>query len=122
MSTQCSKYRCKKCRALLFTDEDLMCHEPNEEKVSFGYRRRGGGEECSSLFLKDKKEWMGPCENNDGKIICSCGTAIGLYFWSGNQCSCGRWITPALKINKSKVDKDVQFGMRNQRIPENTTK
>ena len=102
-------YRCKKCRCLLFTEQDIQEHEPNANKVSFGYRRVGGGGECNSYFLKDRKEWMGSMDGNDDKLHCKCGADVGFYYWSGSQCSCGRWITPAIQINKSKVDKEKPF-------------
>ncbi|BFU21227.1 dual specificity protein phosphatase, putative [Entamoeba histolytica HM-1:IMSS-B] len=103
-------YRCKKCRSLLFTENDIQQHEPNNNEVSFGYRRRGGGGDCNSVFLKDKLVWMGLCDQNTGKIECpKCHYEIGTYTWSGNQCSCGKWISPALQIAISKVDKEKPF-------------
>ena len=103
-------YRCKKCRSLLFQTQHILEHQQNTEEVSFGYRRRGGGGECNSVFLKDKLQWMGACDQNDGQIICpKCKSELGHYHWSGNQCSCGEWITPAFQIANSKIDKEKPF-------------
>ena len=49
---------------------------------------------------------MGPCDENEGKLYCGCGALVGSFMWSGDQCSCGAWVTPALKVNVSKVDKE----------------
>ena len=35
-----------------------------------------------------------------------CKNELGNYHWSGNQCSCGEWITPAFQIANSKIDKE----------------
>ena len=103
-------YRCKKCRTLLFQTQHILEHQQNKEEVSFGYRRRGGGGECNSVFIKDKLQWMGSCDQNDGQILCpKCKIELGHYHWSGNQCSCGEWITPAFQIANSKIDKEKPF-------------
>ena len=33
-----------------------------------------------------------------------CSARLGSFSWSGDQCSCGQWITPSLQIHRSKVD------------------
>jgi hypothetical protein len=41
----------------------------------------------------------------EGKLSCiHCGARLGYFNWSGIQCNCGSWITPAFQISKSKVD------------------
>ena len=50
---------------------------------------------------------MGPCDENEGKLYCTCGTLVGGFMWSGDQCSCGAWVTPALKVGVAKVDREV---------------
>lgn len=43
----------------------------------------------------------------EGKLICinhNCRARIGSFNWSGSQCSCGSWVSPAIQITKSKVD------------------
>jgi dual specificity phosphatase 12 len=61
---------------------------------------------CSSLFI-EPVEWMAPLlvGVKDGKLLCpKCSSRIGSFDWSGSQCSCGRWITPAFQVHKSKID------------------
>lgn len=43
----------------------------------------------------------------EGKLMCinyKCRARIGSFNWSGSQCSCGSWVSPAIQITKSKVD------------------
>ena len=48
--------------------------------------------------------------SDDGKIACpKCSTRVGNYNWSGMQCSCGAWITPAFQVIKSKVDEAIIY-------------
>ncbi|KAK1291844.1 Dual specificity protein phosphatase [Acorus calamus] len=68
-------YRCKKCRRVVALQENIITHTPVEE----------GGME--------------------GKLTCiHCKWNLGYFNWSGIQCSCGSWITPAFQIHKSRVD------------------
>ena len=59
--------------------------------------------------MKDRLDWMGELDTNDGKLQCPCGWLVGNFEWSGSQCSCGKWITPSLKIIASKIDKARPF-------------
>jgi len=44
-------------------------------------------------------------EDQEGKLVCpNCDTRFGSYVWSGDQCSCGFWVVPAIQVPKSKVD------------------
>jgi dual specificity phosphatase 12 len=58
---------------------------------------------CSlSAFVRDRAVEDGALE---GKLSCiHCGARLGYFNWSGIQCNCGSWITPAFQISKSKVD------------------
>lgn len=41
----------------------------------------------------------------EGKLLCAhCEARLGYFNWSGIQCSCGSWITPAFQLHKSRVD------------------
>jgi len=41
----------------------------------------------------------------EGRLECpKCSSKVGAYAWQGLQCSCGKWITPAFSLAKSKVD------------------
>jgi len=58
---------------------------------------------CSSWFLQSEVTTL--LEQVEGKVACpKCATRIGSYNWSGMQCSCGAWVTPAVQVVKSKDD------------------
>jgi len=43
----------------------------------------------------------------EGKLCCpnvKCNSRLGSFHWSGSQCSCGTWVTPSIKVTKSRVD------------------
>ncbi|KAG5519395.1 hypothetical protein PMAC_002022 [Pneumocystis sp. 'macacae'] len=43
--------------------------------------------------------------NIEGKFTCpKCNSRIGKYAWQGMTCSCKKWITPALSVQKGKID------------------
>jgi hypothetical protein len=52
-------------------------------------------------------DWMDQDLLDQGKLMCpnaKCQSRIGTFSWSGSQCSCGTWVTPYIKLIKSKVD------------------
>jgi dual specificity phosphatase 12 len=104
-----NRYSCRKCRLVLFGQNDLEYPPHASSKHCFSHRKhdRAGqaGQACQSLFLKDKLPWMGAMNGPEGRIVCSkCATKMGNWSWSGAQCSCGTWVVPALQIPRSKVD------------------
>uniref|UniRef100_A0A0D9XNU1 protein-tyrosine-phosphatase n=1 Tax=Leersia perrieri TaxID=77586 RepID=A0A0D9XNU1_9ORYZ len=106
-------YRCKKCRRIVAVQDNVVSHTPGEGESCFQWhnKRKGGQsynkeQDCSSLFVEPLK-WMTPVEDGalEGKLSCiHCGARLGYFNWSGIQCNCGSWITPAFQISKSKVD------------------
>ena len=41
----------------------------------------------------------------EGKLSCAhCDARLGYFNWSGTQCNCGSWITPAFQLHKSRMD------------------
>ncbi|KAI8093231.1 protein-tyrosine phosphatase-like protein [Halteromyces radiatus] len=62
---------------------------------------------CSSYFI-EPMEWMGRLQDSGeilGRIDCpKCCSKLGAYNWSGEQCSCGRWITPSFMLHRKQVD------------------
>ncbi|CAO3656577.1 unnamed protein product [Mucor hiemalis] len=60
---------------------------------------------CSSYFI-EPMEWLeGLIDGVQGRIDCpKCQCKLGAYNWSGDQCSCGRWITPTFMLHSNKVD------------------
>ncbi|KAI7980508.1 Dual specificity protein phosphatase 12 [Camellia lanceoleosa] len=107
-------YRCKKCRRVVALQENIVDHVLGEGETSFGWHKRKGGNpfnkcdeiECSSIFV-EPLHWMTTVEEGalEGKLLCvHCEARLGYFNWSGFQCSCGNWITPAFQLHKSRVD------------------
>lgn len=64
-------------------------------------------ESCSSYFLEETQPWMDDDALAEGKIRCpnlKCQARIGSFDWAGSQCSCGTWVTPSIKLTKSRID------------------
>ncbi len=103
-------YRCRGCREVIFTSDNVMPHTSGEGQTAFSWYRRDRScniEEttCNTLHL-EPMTWMGIVGNYEvqGKLKCSCGQKLGSFHWAGMQCSCGAWVTPAFAVGKSKVD------------------
>ncbi|WMV59190.1 hypothetical protein MTR67_052575 [Solanum verrucosum] len=112
-TTPARTYRCKKCRRVVALQGNVVDHVPGEGEMAFEWHKRKSGnpfnkpdEECSSVFVEPLK-WMRTVEEGamEGKLLCAhCEARLGYFNWSGIQCSCGSWITPAFQLHKSRVD------------------
>ncbi|XVF07090.1 hypothetical protein REPUB_Repub06bG0108300 [Reevesia pubescens] len=107
-------YRCKKCRRVVALQENVIDHIPGEGETSFEWHKRRSGNsfnksaqsECSSVFVEPLR-WMTAVEEGaiEGKLSCAhCEARLGYFNWSGIQCSCRSWITPAFQLHRSRVD------------------
>lgn len=107
-------YRCKKCRKIVASQNNVVEHIPGEGEESFGWHKRKGRDlfnkseeaECSSIFVEPLR-WMTAVEEGalQGKLSCvHCEARLGYFNWSGIQCNCGSWITPAFQLHKNRVD------------------
>ncbi|GLT40832.1 hypothetical protein SLA2020_149370 [Shorea laevis] len=107
-------YRCKKCRRVVALRDNVVDHIPGEGETSFEWHKRRSGNpfnksnesECSSIFVEPLR-WMTAVEEGalEGKLCCAhCEARLGYFNWSGIQCSCGSWITPAFQLHKCRVD------------------
>ncbi|ORX47270.1 hypothetical protein BCR36DRAFT_94803 [Piromyces finnis] len=105
---------CRKCRKVLVSGDDIFIHEPGSGQASFSWRKRdqnlnkiGNMNVCGVYFI-ERQDWMEGLEEENivsGKINCpSCKSKLGSYNWSGMQCSCGKWYSPAFSIQKKSVD------------------
>ncbi|KAF1313568.1 hypothetical protein FI667_g17229, partial [Globisporangium splendens] len=113
-SGEVRKYACKLCRKVLFTSDDLYDHAPQQQQIAMRKKVKDvkvNGttrmESCSSYFLEETLPWMDQDGLDEGKIRCpnlKCQSRVGSFEWSGTQCSCGTWVTPSIKITKSRVD------------------
>ncbi|KAG0475248.1 hypothetical protein HPP92_014934 [Vanilla planifolia] len=107
-------YRCKKCRRIAALHGNVVSHTPGEGETCFEWHKRKSGNpfkkfdqiECTSIFVEPLR-WMTTVEEGalEGKLSCiHCEARLGYFNWSGIQCSCGSWITPAFQLHKSRVD------------------
>jgi len=65
-----------------------------------GSRLLSGRSICLFHFLNAVEEGV-----VEGKLQCvKCEARLGNFNWSGMQCSCGAWVTPAFQLHKSRMD------------------
>lgn len=123
-------YRCKKCSTVLCRSADIIPHETdatgrgNKSFKTKGYHEQHIRSECSSIFLDpDTSLWVAAksreehaevaATGGDHKdvvepdtIYCpKCSAKVGAQSWTGSQCSCGQWVTPAFKLHMKALDK-----------------
>ncbi|KAK9057751.1 hypothetical protein SSX86_022589 [Deinandra increscens subsp. villosa] len=107
-------FRCKKCRRVVALQENVINHIPGEGESSFQWQKRNNHSyfnkydelECTSIFVEPLR-WMKTVEEGalEGKLWCThCEGRLGYFNWSGIQCSCGSWITPAFQLHRSRID------------------
>ncbi|XP_026955000.1 dual specificity protein phosphatase 12 [Sagmatias obliquidens] len=107
-------YKCRKCRRSIFRSSSILDHNEGSGPIAFAHKRMtpsfmlttGSQAQCTSYFI-EPVQWM---ESSllgvmDGQLLCpKCNAKLGSFNWYGEQCSCGRWITPAFQIHKNRVD------------------
>ena len=109
-----TRYACKRCRQVLFGDADL--EDPPHAQSLHNFRKKPTSKAtqskvCANHFLANPLPWMTAMDGMEGKLHCfKCETKIGHYSWTGAQCSCGTWVTPAIMIPVSKVDEMLPGG------------
>ncbi|VFV34179.1 dual specificity protein [Lynx pardinus] len=107
-------YKCRKCRRSLFRSSSILDHNEGSGPIAFAHKRvtpslmltTGGQAQCTSYFI-EPVQWMESALLGvmDGQLLCpKCNAKLGSFNWYGEQCSCGRWITPAFQIHKNRVD------------------
>ncbi|NXG34198.1 DUS12 phosphatase, partial [Dromaius novaehollandiae] len=107
-------YRCRKCRRALFRSSSILSHTEGSGPTAFAHKRitdstqlhHHGRDKCTSYFI-EPVQWMEPVLLGvmEGQLLCpKCTSKLGSFSWRGEQCSCGRWVTPAFQIHKSRVD------------------
>uniref|UniRef100_A0A8C5VR48 protein-tyrosine-phosphatase n=1 Tax=Microcebus murinus TaxID=30608 RepID=A0A8C5VR48_MICMU len=103
-------YRCRKCRRSLFRRSSVLDHKVGNWIYDFVHKKRKRNSvyefSCTSYFI-EPVQWMESTLLGvmDGQLLCpKCSAKLGSFNWHGEKCSCGRWITPAFQIHKSKVD------------------
>ena len=103
-------YACRLCRIPLFTTDHLEDPPHTTAKHNFNKKKQSQSSSiCQSIFLADAVPWMGDITTSmEGRIVCpqpNCQAKLGIWKWAGNQCSCGTWVTPAIQVPMSKLDK-----------------
>ncbi|XP_026513193.1 dual specificity protein phosphatase 12 [Terrapene carolina triunguis] len=107
-------YRCRKCRRSLFRSSSILAHAEGSGPAAFAHKRitdpaqlrNDSRVKCTSYFI-EPVQWMEPVLLGvmEGQLLCpKCTSKLGSFSWRGEQCSCGRWVTPAFQIHKSRVD------------------
>ncbi|XP_035301296.1 dual specificity protein phosphatase 12 isoform X5 [Cricetulus griseus] len=107
-------YKCRKCRRSLFRSSSILDHNEGSGPLAFAHKRTapslvlttGSQAQCTSFFI-EPVQWMESTLLGviDGQLLCpKCSAKLGSFNWYGEQCSCGRWITPAFQIHKNRVD------------------
>uniref|UniRef100_A0A8C0U7Z4 protein-tyrosine-phosphatase n=1 Tax=Cyanistes caeruleus TaxID=156563 RepID=A0A8C0U7Z4_CYACU len=103
-----------RCRKSLFRSSSILSHTEGIGPTAFAHKRitdsarlsGNGQEKCTSYFI-EPVQWMEPALLGvmEGQLLCpKCTSKLGSFSWRGDQCSCGRWVTPAFQIHKSRVD------------------
>jgi len=113
-------YACRKCRTVLFRENDLENPPHAESFHCFSIRKQkhaglnlgaNSHNKCGSMFLQKELPWMDQTSSgeinssNEGKLKCpKCSSKVGVWKWSGTQCPCGTWVTPAIYFPLGKID------------------
>ncbi|KAJ3594640.1 hypothetical protein NHX12_003947 [Muraenolepis orangiensis] len=113
-------YRCRKCRRTLFRDSSLLSHEVGGGASSFHHKKPSnltGNAACTSYFI-EPVQWMERALIGQlaGPLQCpGCSSKLGCFSWSGGQCSCGRWVTPAFQLHHNRLDQIRPISIQNTR-------
>ncbi|KAH8168344.1 dual specificity phosphatase, catalytic domain-containing protein [Sarocladium implicatum] len=91
--------RCKKCRRTLTTSPFIIEHNPGASPSN----------PCPHVFIEPLSWMRDELEKGQlsGRLLCPnarCGAGVGRYDWKGFKCSCGEWVTPALSLQRARVD------------------
>lgn len=106
-------YRCRKCRRTLFRHSSILSHCVGGGASAFSHKKtkivtptHEEQTQCTSYFI-EPVQWMEQALLGvmDGQLLCpKCNSKLGSFNWYGEQCSCGRWVTPAFQMHKNRVD------------------
>uniref|UniRef100_A0A3Q4C0D3 Dual specificity protein phosphatase 12 n=1 Tax=Mola mola TaxID=94237 RepID=A0A3Q4C0D3_MOLML len=102
-------YRCRKCRRALFHGSNILSHLVGEGTPAFVHKKSNnltGDIQCTSYFI-EPMQWMEQALLGvmDGQLLCpKCSAKLGSFSWYGDQCSCGRWVSPAFQLHRNRVD------------------
>lgn len=112
-----TSYRCRKCRSLVATSENVVDVAPGPGEAAFPHRKRDSNVskhpssslDGGSLFVQPL-QWMSAVvigADTHGKLYCpTCSSRLGAFDWSGAQSSSGAWVTPAFRLHLARLDVD----------------
>jgi len=126
---QATLYRCRKCRTLLATSNNILETEVGGHGAGFAWRKRdkypkerlGGnsgavtgegvdGNHQGGIFVEPLR-WMSTILSEghiQGKLYCPtpkcAATRLGTFNWSGIQNSQGQWVTPGFHLHLARLD------------------
>ncbi|XP_075689588.1 dual specificity protein phosphatase 12 isoform X2 [Rhinoderma darwinii] len=116
-------FRCRKCRRSLFRAGSILNHALGDGPAAFVHKKLAALQvsdptKCTSLFV-EPVQWMEDALLGvmDGQVkleplLCpKCNSKLGSFNWYGEQCSCGRWVTPAFQVHKNRVDEVKPFSI-----------
>lgn len=114
------EFKCKLCRQLLFTDNDLVTHIVGKGRFdiqarSSAYKAKQNAESkeqdyCRQELFTTQPDWLTNIYDkdiNDGDIECpnsKCRAKLGRYALVGEKCTCAKWVNPAFHFHRSKID------------------
>uniref|UniRef100_A0A4W6E5T7 protein-tyrosine-phosphatase n=1 Tax=Lates calcarifer TaxID=8187 RepID=A0A4W6E5T7_LATCA len=109
-------YRCRKCRRTLFRASSILSHPVGDGASAFGHKKFSNltDVQCTSYFI-EPVQWMEQALLGvmDGQLLCpKCSSKLGSFSWCGDQCSCGRWVTPAFQLHRNRVDEIRQLNIQ----------
>ncbi|KTG01852.1 hypothetical protein cypCar_00012659 [Cyprinus carpio] len=99
-------------RRTLFRHSSILSHSVGSGASAFSHKKTRivsdseDQRQCTSHFI-EPVQWMEPALLGvmDGQLLCpKCSSKLGSFNWYGEQCSCGRWVTPAFQMHKNRVD------------------
>uniref|UniRef100_A0A3B5A4S2 protein-tyrosine-phosphatase n=1 Tax=Stegastes partitus TaxID=144197 RepID=A0A3B5A4S2_9TELE len=105
------------CRRTLFRDSSILSHPVGEGASAFSHKKSSnltGDVQCTSYFI-EPVQWMEQALLGvmDGQLLCpKCSSKLGSFSWCGDQCSCGRWVTPAFQLHRNRVDEIRQLNIQ----------
>ena len=114
---QATLYRCRKCRILLATSDNILETEAAGQEGSFSWRKRdkfqkesgldGSGDGAGGGIFVEPLRWMSSYVDGQiqGKLYCpKCNARLGAFNWSGIQNNSGVWITPGFHLHLTRLD------------------
>jgi len=105
-------FKCRKCRRNLIRSESILAHDETTRMKDFLHKNRDRkpteASRCTSVFV-EPLSWMAELITGarSGGLFCpngKCNQKVGHFDWAGIQCSCGKWVSPAIQLQRKQMD------------------